>query len=66
MGPRSGLAYLPTVALQVENVLQGCEGVDVDDVSVDSREHVAPVAEGTLVGREKNPSKESEGCVSLS
>lgn len=42
------------MALQVENVLKRYEGVDVDDVSIDSCKHVAPIAESTLTCREKN------------
>jgi len=40
--------HLPVVALQIEHVLKRGDGVDVDDVCVDCRKHVATVAEGTL------------------
>lgn len=44
----SCLTHLSIVALQVENVLKRCDGVDVDDISIDSCKHVATVAKSTL------------------
>lgn len=53
-GGDSCLTHLSIVALQVEDVLKRGEGVDVDDISVDSCKHVAAVAKSTLkVRREK-------------
>ena len=36
------------MALQIEDVLERGDGVDVDDVPIDSCKHVSTVTEGTL------------------
>ena len=44
----SCLTHLSIVALQIEDVLKIGDGVDVDDISIDSCKHVATVAKSTL------------------
>lgn len=36
------------MALQIKDVLKRGDGVDVDDIPIDSSKHVATVTEGTL------------------
>ena len=41
------------MALQIEDVLKRGDGIDVDDISVDSSKHVATVAKSTLRGKKR-------------